>query len=50
MNKSAMDEHLTRHLYTRSEKTLLVHDFILRNLADEGAWSSLNRWDSSIVD
>ncbi len=46
VNKGATDEHLTRYLYTESDETRLVHKYILKGLADEGARFTLNRQDS----
>jgi hypothetical protein len=36
VNKRATDKHLTRYLHTISDKTALVHEYILRGFVDKG--------------
>jgi hypothetical protein len=50
VNKGAINEHLTEYQYTRSEKTRLVHKYILRGLAVKEAQSTINRRDYPRVD
>jgi hypothetical protein len=50
VNKGATNKHLTRYLHERSDKIQLLHEYILRGLADKEALSILNKRNSSRVD